>query len=126
MSLQKKLFFTVLMLAFIVLPVLNFALIANAAIDVGLNEVNTGLGGSLNSTDPRTTAGRIINIALGFLGVIAVILIVYAGFKWMTAAGNEEAVDSAKKLLTAAIIGLIIIFMAWGIATFVLSRLVNI
>lgn len=116
-----KTLYIITILMFTVLPILSVALTAHA-VDVGLNEVAAGNIG-LNNTDPRTTTARIINIALGFLGVIAVVLILIGGFKWMTAAGNEEAVDSAKKLLSAGIIGLIIIFMAWGIATFVLGKL---
>lgn len=73
--------------------------------------------------DPRVIAGTIINIFLEFLGIIAVVLILWAGFNWMTAAGNEEKIEKAKSTLTAAIIGLIIILAAWGIANFVLSNL---
>lgn len=89
----------------------------------GLNEVNTGLGGSLTATDPRVIAGRIISIVLGFLGVLAVILISYAGFLWMSSNGDEEKITTAKKILKNGIIGLLIILASWGIATFIISRL---
>lgn len=89
----------------------------------GTNEVANGLGGSLAATDPRTVAGRVINIILGFLGVIAVGLISYAGFMWMTADGDEEKIGTAKKILKNGIIGLIIILASWGIALFILSKL---
>lgn len=97
----------------------NFALAQN----FGTNEVNTGLAGSLSSTDPRTIVGRIINIALGFLGVIAVGLMTYAGFLWMTSGGDEEKITTAKKILKNAAIGLVIILSSWAIATFIISRL---
>ena len=97
----------------------NFALAQN----FGTNEVNTGLAGSLSSTDPRTIVGRIINIALGFLGVIAVGLMTYAGFLWMTSDGDEEKITTAKKILKNAAIGLVIILSSWAIATFIISRL---
>ena len=58
---------------------------------------------------------------LGFLGIISVVLILYAGFMWMTAAGNEDKVGQAKKLLVAAVIGLIIILASYSIASFVLD-----
>ena len=93
------------------------------AADFGVNEVNNGLAGSLGSDDPRTIAGRIINIALGFLGAIAIGLIIYAGFLWMTSNGNEEKVETAKKILKNAAIGLVIILASWAIATFIISRL---
>lgn len=108
-------------LAFLVVPVLT--LTANAQFDPGLNQVNTGLNNSLSSTDPRTVIGRIINMALGFLGVIAVGIILLGGFKWMTAGGNEEKTGEAKKLLGAGVIGLVIILSSWAIATFVINSL---
>jgi hypothetical protein len=69
------------------------------------------------------TVAMIINIILGFLGVIAVIIILYAGFQWMTAAGNDEQVKDAKKMIVEATIGLVIIFLSWAIANFIISRL---
>jgi hypothetical protein len=81
----------------------------------------TGLG----NTDPRTMAGSIIKILLGFLGIIAVLLILYGGFRWMTAAGNEDGVATAKKTIFAGVIGLIIILMAFGLAQFVIDALYN-
>ena len=90
----------------------------------GTEQVTTGLGGSLTDTgDPRTIIGRIINIALGFLGVIAVGIILLGGFKWMTAAGNEDKTTEAKQLLGAGVIGLIIILSAWALATFVIGQI---
>ncbi len=90
---------------------------------LGLNAVNNGLGGSLTSVDPRILLGRIVNIALGFLGVIAVGFIAYAGFIWLTSNGNEEKIETAKKILKNGIIGLVIILASWGIATFLISKL---
>lgn len=92
----------------------------------GADQVTTGLNGSLadsSSNDPRTVIGRIINIALGFLGVIAVGIILLGGFKWMTAAGNEDKTTEARQLLGAGVIGLIIILSAWALATFVIGQI---
>ncbi|MEK7068182.1 MAG: pilin, partial [Patescibacteria group bacterium] len=79
----------------------------------------------LGTTDFRLVVARIINIALGFLGIIAVGLIIYAGFLWMTAAGNETQIALAKKIMTGAAIGLVIILAAFGIAAFVLRVLLG-
>jgi hypothetical protein len=110
-------------LALLFAPV--FALPALAQFNPGLNEVGNGLNNSLSSTDPRTVIGRIINVALGFLGVIAVGIILIGGFKWMTAGGNEEKTEEAKKLLGAGVIGLVIILSSWAIATYVINALNN-
>jgi len=80
----------------------------------------------LGSEDPRVIIARVINIALGFLGIVAVVIILLAGFKWMTGGGNEDKIEEAKKLLTAGVIGLVIILAAWGIATFVVNRLYDV
>ncbi len=77
----------------------------------------------LSGEDPRDMAANIVGVILGFLGILAVIIILIGGFKWMTAAGNEDKVGEAKKIIVAGIIGLVIIFASWGIANFVLDRL---
>lgn len=79
----------------------------------------TGLG----NEDPRQMAASVVNILLGFLGIIAVLIILFGGFKWMTAAGNEDQVGQAKKMIGAGVIGLLIILMAFGIAQFVIDAL---
>ena len=100
----------------------NFVLAA-AAPEVGLDYVaGTGLS---NAQDIRITIAKIIRIAIGFLGVIAIAIIIYAGFLWMTSGGNEEKVEQAKKTLTNAAIGLIIILSAFAIASFVLNSLIG-
>lgn len=78
-----------------------------------------------SSTDPRQTVAKIIKVALGFLGSIAVILIVLAGFKWMTAAGNEDKIAESKKLMTAAFVGLIIILTAFALTNFVINSVIS-
>lgn len=79
----------------------------------------------LGSADLQTTVINIIQWVLGLLGLVAVIMILLGGFRWMTAAGNEEKIESAKKLLTAAIIGLIIVLLAWAIVNFAIGTLEN-
>lgn len=83
-------------------------------------QTTTGLG----ERDPRDIAASVIRIILGFLGIIAVIIILLGGFKWMTAGGNEDKVGEAKKLIVAGVIGLVIIIAAFAIATFVLDQLI--
>jgi len=65
----------------------------------------------------------IINVALGLLGIVAVIVVLAGGFKWMTAGGNDDKVAEARKLIVSGIIGLAIIFSAWAITKFVITQL---
>ncbi len=91
-------------------------------LDVGINYATaTGLG----TKDIRETIASIINVAMGLLGIVAVVIILLGGFKWMTAAGADEKVKEAKKLLTAGVIGLVIILTAYAIANFVVASILR-
>lgn len=113
-------------MALLVLPIFALSVSAQGTADetFGINEVQTGLGGTLDNTrTPTEIITSIINIALGFLGLIAVGIILLGGFKWMTAAGNEDKTTEAKQLLGAGVIGLVIILAAWALATFVIQQI---
>ena len=86
---------------------------------------NTESALGLGNQDPRETAGKVINVLMGFLGIVAVVIILIGGFKWMTAGGDESKVEEAKKLMTAGVIGLAIVLASWGITVFVLNSLLN-
>jgi len=92
------------------------------AADFGVDAVNNGLNGSLKTGDPRVIAARVINLLLGFLGLVALVLIIYSGYLWMTSAGNEDKVTQAKRILKNGVIGLLIILSSWAIATFLISQ----
>jgi hypothetical protein len=127
MKLAKKISLLA-MIAVVAVPMLTIAVAANAdanAMLFGGYEGNVQAASGLGNTDPRTMVGSIVKIILGFLGIIAVILILYGGFRWMTAAGNEDGIASAKKTIAAGVIGLVIILMAFGIAQFVINALYN-
>ncbi|NCN22440.1 hypothetical protein GW758_00765 [Candidatus Falkowbacteria bacterium] len=105
-----------------------FALPALAQTDndpYGTQLVEDGLGGSLGDVeqDPREVIGRFIKFALGFLGLIAVSIILIGGFKWMTSGGSEEKTGEAKKLLGAGVVGLIIVLASWGLATWLIENI---
>lgn len=90
--------------------------------DLGISyAASTGLG----TSDVRDTVARIIRVAMGLLGIVAVVIILIGGFTWMTAGGNEEKVGEAKKWIFAGVIGLAIILSAYALANFVITNLVN-
>ena len=88
----------------------------------GTSATEAGLT-NLGTKNLVTTITAIINVALGLLGVVAVVIILIGGFKWMTGGGNEDKVGEARKLIFAGIIGLAIILSAWAIAKFVIQSL---
>ncbi|MFZ2189300.1 MAG: pilin [Candidatus Magasanikiibacteriota bacterium] len=77
----------------------------------------------LKDYDPRLVVARIINAILGILGILSVCIVIYAGFKWMMSGGNEEEITSARKMLFAAVAGLVIILSAYSISRFVTTQL---
>lgn len=107
------------LLGLLMMPMVTLAAAGDA--NFGIDNINDAI--DLGSDDPRAIIARIINVVLGFLGIIAVVIILYGGFVWMTAAGNEEKVGTARKIIIAGIIGLAIVLAAWGIAKFVLTQL---
>ncbi len=75
------------------------------------------------TVDTDDIISTIIQVVLSFLGVIFLVLMIYGGYLWMMAKGNEEQVTKAKNLITAAIIGLVIVMAAYAISWFVISKL---
>lgn len=71
----------------------------------------------------QTKTGQIIGVVLSFVGALFLILMIYAGILWMTAMGNEQSVTKAKDLLISAIIGIIIVFAAYVLTTFLGDQL---
>jgi len=67
----------------------------------------------------------LINYFLGFLGLVAVAFIIYGGVLMVTSAGEEEGVGKAKKIITYAAIGIVIILLSYTIVSFVTSSLGN-
>jgi hypothetical protein len=88
-----------------------------------LNETATAAGYDPNKNDVLGIAGNYINIIIGFLGVLFLGLIIYSGFLWMTAAGNDKQIVTAKNIITRAVIGLIVVLSAYAITYFVLKIL---
>ncbi len=83
---------------------------------------NTGLPGD---TDIRAFILRIINIALAIAGLVAVLFLIIGGFRYITAAGNEEAGASAKKIITQSIIGIVIIILSFVIVRVISNALIS-
>jgi Zn-dependent protease with chaperone function len=79
----------------------------------------------LGTRDLRSGIMEVVNILMGFLGIIAIIIILIGGFKWMTAGGNDDKVAEARKLIVAGIIGLAIILASYAIAYFVVTSLMS-
>ncbi len=83
--------------------------------------VTTASAGVNEGAGLVTIIGRIINVALGFVGIILLIILLYSGYEYMTAGGNPDKVQKATKRIKNAIIGLLIIFFSFAIVNFILG-----
>jgi hypothetical protein len=122
----KKAFASIGIGAMVLLP--SVAMAANVFTDAKdkANSVATGAGINQGTQDPTVIIGKIVNVILSLLGVIFLLLVLYAGFLWMTAAGDEKKVGQAKNILSQAVVGLIIIVAGYAISNFVLDSLVKV
>lgn len=105
---------TVAVVSFLVLPLIA----SSANLNFGLDEAGEiGLGRG----DLKDTINAIIRVILSFLGILAVIIILWGGFIWMTAAGDDGKTEKARKLIIAGVVGIVIILAAYSIAYFVIN-----
>lgn len=128
---KSKLLLPLLMIAFlavfIFLPGISQAQGVQDAIN-GLNQsASRGFDGQENSetppesiyTDITQALGGLVGALLAFIGVFFLLLIIYGGFTWMNARGNEAQAQKAKETIEAAAIGLVIVLAAYAITRFV-------
>lgn len=96
-------------------------LLALGASAQGLDAQTIAEESGLPTISLATFIGRLLQVFFGLLGVVALALLMYGGFIWMTAAGDPNKVDKAKKIIQNAIVGLVIIFSAFAITTFLMG-----
>jgi hypothetical protein len=108
--------FALLCVVVTVLPVHAVGNLQSAGANLGNAADKAGVTGQ---ADLPTVIGTVINAALTLVGLFFLILMVYAGYLWMTARGESDQVDKAKKIITGTVIGLVIVLSAYAITTFV-------
>jgi heme/copper-type cytochrome/quinol oxidase subunit 2 len=88
---------------------------------------NTAGAANLSTTNvnPQSIIVSVIVIVLGLLGLTFLVLMLYAGFMWMTSAGNEEKVTKAKETITNSTIGIAIIIFSYALVTFIAKMLIR-
>lgn len=119
--------------ALLILPYFVFAQSSNT-IPTGddtsmLGKLNSvAASGGYNTQAEQTglmvIVGTIIQAAIGLLGAIFIIIMVIAGYQWMTASGNEQRVEKAQNMIKRAIIGLIITLSSYAIWSFIFQKLI--
>ena len=109
---------------FIGMPAIAFAQLTPAGTGLEAAAAGSGLAGGCTGTDCLSQiVGQAINIVLGFLGIVLLAILIYAGFLWMTAGGDTDKVKTARASIVNAIAGLLVIAASYAITTFVISQL---
>jgi len=116
----KKIFLISAMLGLMV-PTFAFAAFGLEGASQGTGLI--GQGQTVSSDAVPNLIGSIVGTALSFVGAIFFLLILYAGFLWMTAFGNSEKVDKAKDILQHAAVGLLVVLAAYAISKFIFNSL---
>ncbi|MFA6106085.1 MAG: hypothetical protein WC745_00185 [Patescibacteria group bacterium] len=116
-----KLTAAALLLAAVLLP--STAVLAQDNLgSFGLNFANN-IG--LQNANPKNVVVNIIQVALSFLAIVAVIIILIGGFIWMTAGGNDDKVTQGRKYIVNGAIGLLIVLAAFAITNFLITTIQN-
>lgn len=129
----KKFCQLLIIFSLIIIPLTNAWALTAKDVNYGLDKAGEGGGlkgpeGSGNtgaSASLAGEAGRIIGTILSFLGIIFLVLMIAGGIMWMTAGGNDARVQTARNLIIAAVVGLIIVLSAYAITTFVADNLLR-
>jgi len=96
----------------------------DTATAVSIESIGDAIG--LGNADLKKTVLNILQLVLGLLALVAVVMVIWGGFTWLTSGGNEDKVDQAKKIISAAVIGLIIVLLAWAVVIFVTRTTSNV
>jgi hypothetical protein len=116
---------SIIQVAQITALVLTFVFALSPLAFAQFNVPNSGGTGLPNDTSVSGLILRVINIALAVAGLVAVLFLIIGGFRYITSAGNEETAEQAKKIIINAIIGVVVIILAFVIVRVISNALVS-
>jgi hypothetical protein len=123
---KKRALTTVIITALVLLVVLPSVTFAQTSLLNSLEQAGTaGFGAGATERTLPEILGNVIKVFLSIVGIIFLVLMVYAGYLWMTAQGEEQKVEKSKDTIKAAVIGLIIVVAAYAITNFIVSGLIE-
>jgi len=91
----------------------------------GLKETADAAELSTRQTDILEVVGGLINNALGLVGILFFLYMLYGGYLWLTAGDDKNKPDKAKKIIENAVIGMIVIFSAYVLVDFFFSSVLQ-
>ena len=125
-NILKNLLIIFILSIFLIPNFVNAGVINSISDNLGNFVRMVGLPGNAETTTPVTIIINLINVALGLLGLFFVILIMYAGFTWMTAQGDEKKVQKAKDIIKNSIYGVAIVLLAAVLANLAIEIILRI
>ncbi len=125
----KNLIILVVLILFLVIPYFVFAKDNGQAKKAAIDRLSEVSGQTYGDQMEESAVGEIVaNFINGFLALIGVIFLcfmIYGGYLWLTAGGNEDNVKKAKAIIKNSIIGIIIIVAAYAVTYFVLEHILS-
>ena len=127
---MKKILMTMFVLGLVLIPSLGRLGLVRAQDQIITNDPLAALGdindqAEFSEQGLTDTIGLLISVLLGVLGIIFLVLVIWAGLLWMTAAGETKQTQKAKDILVTSVIGLVILLSAYAISTFVIDNVTN-
>lgn len=111
------------------MPLIPTALAQSQASNEAINSLNVAAGSAgfnPENADAFFVIGVLLSYLLGLLGIVLVIYIVWGGILYITSQGEAEKAKKGMKMITNAIIGIVIILAAYGIATYLINILTQV
>ena len=99
------------------------ALADDTAAETIRSGIETTGEGLFSTSSISTIVGNLIAAMLALTGIIFLVIMVYAGMLYMTAAGEEGKVKKAKSMLTTSVIGILIVVTAYAVTTYLVQAL---
>lgn len=115
-NIMKKSFYTILGTLFLTQTALT-----HAAIDFDKEAIDDGIQGTSDTAD--VAVQKLVGTISTFLAIVAVLFGIYGGFLILTAAWDEEKVKKGKTILVQAILGLVVIWIASSVITWIVGVL---
>ena len=125
---NKKLIVTVSLVAALMAPLYMNGLVSAQLFgnskDAACQGVSAGTGGcsSAAGTSFDSTLQNIINVFSLLIGIVAVIMLMIGGFKYITSSGDTNNINSAKNTIIYALVGLVVVALAQVMVQFVLNK----
>ena len=97
------------------------------ALDLGLTNLTSAAStAGFGEGRIQDVIGKVVKVVLSALGLVSLVIFIFAGFQWMTSGGSDDKIKGAQKLMSNAVIGLVIVLIAYAATHFIVQALVGV